>query len=72
MINREPFMDLLIRLFHHCDHGGVVEPPRQGLRPTNPAHGGAAHGIEEGLQTLLITAFRRVAGDVLHLSLIHI
>ena len=64
------------QLLHHRDHRGVVEVARQGLAPAHPAHGSATHGIEEGLHTLLIAPFRRLAVDVLHrddaLSLIHI
>ena len=53
-----------VPLLHHRDHSGVVEAARQGLRPAHPAHGGAAHGIEEGLHTLLITPFGGVGVDV--------
>ena len=36
------------------------------MAPAHPAYGTAAHGIEEGLHTLLITAFRCLAVHVLH------
>ena len=36
------------------------------MRPAHTAHGGATHGVEEGLYAFLVTAFRCVAVDVLH------
>ena len=47
----------LLQLWHLCDHGGVIEVARYGLRPANMAYCGYAHGIEEGLHTSLITPF---------------
>ena len=53
-----------VPLLHHCDHSGVVEVARQGLGPTHTARRSSAHGIEEGLHTLLITPFGGVGVDV--------